>query len=157
MQGRSARCISLPGSSLRYTAAGYRRRLHAGGWLSSSGVILTANLTATGLDRGGSSVLTRTANLTIPLGLDRDGHDSMELKILWSASSVQVRPPPPALKTPIAGRCETDSCGRSNSGSEGIVSSDGRRASWRQDIDRDQLSADFSQDNRSPLLRKFSR
>src|ERR1700733_10919992 len=38
----------------------------------------------------------RTAHSTIPLGLDAGGHDSMELKILWRATSVRVRPPPPA-------------------------------------------------------------
>ena len=30
------------------------------------------------------------------LGLDAGGHGSMGLKILWSESSVRVRPPPPA-------------------------------------------------------------
>ena len=57
---------------------------------------LTANLTATGLAEGGSSVPTRTADPAIPLDLDAGGHYSMELKILWSESSVRVRPPPPA-------------------------------------------------------------
>jgi hypothetical protein len=63
-----------------------------------SQVTLTANLTATGLAKGGQSVHRRTAYSTILLGLEAGGHDSMELKILWSESSVRVRPPPPALK-----------------------------------------------------------
>jgi hypothetical protein len=58
--------------------------------------VLTANLTATGLAEDGLSVDTRTADPTIPLDLDAGGHYSMELKILWSESSVRVRPPPPA-------------------------------------------------------------
>jgi len=60
--------------------------------------LLTANLTATGLDKGGSSAHTRTADPTIPLGLEAGGRDSIELKILWSESSVRVRVPPPAFR-----------------------------------------------------------
>jgi hypothetical protein len=48
---------------------------------------LTANLTATGLTKGGCKVHTRTADPRIPLALDRGGHESTELKILWSESS----------------------------------------------------------------------
>jgi hypothetical protein len=46
----------------------------------------------------------RTAHSRIPLGLDAGGHDSMELKILWSESSVRFRPRPRQIST--GGRLE---------------------------------------------------
>lgn len=63
---------------------GHRRRLYSCEWWS---LVLTAR----GLVKGVSSVLTRTGDPTIPLGLDAGGHDSMELKILGVATSALVR------------------------------------------------------------------
>ena len=61
---------------------------------ASCAEVLTANLTATGLDKGGRSAPAWTADPTICLGLDAGGHDSIELKILWPERAMRVRPRP---------------------------------------------------------------
>jgi len=61
--------------------------------------------TSMGPAKGGSSVHTRTANTTIPLGLDAGGHDSIELKILWRTDRPRsARAPSACVPTPPVGQ-----------------------------------------------------